>query len=134
MIAQEHRFHGYNSLRFVFNHGQSVRNPQMTLRYKLNNRQKSWRVSVIVSRKVSKSAVVRNRIRRRIYEVIRLQQNAIKSPYDIALIIFSPLLAELSNLKLEALLMDLFYQAGIIKQTDIKKQPAKRAIVNPKEK
>ena len=33
--------------------------------------QKDFKVAVIVSRKVSKSAVVRNRIRRRLYEIIR---------------------------------------------------------------
>lgn len=41
----------------------------------------------MVSKKISKRAVIRNAIRRRVYEVIRLKLDTIQPSYDIAVII-----------------------------------------------
>ncbi len=41
----------------------------------------------MVSKKISKRAVIRNAIRRRVYEVIRLKLDMIQPSYDIAVII-----------------------------------------------
>ena len=38
----------------------------------VKNRQNTYRVAVVVSKKVAKSAPKRNRIRRRVYEAVRL--------------------------------------------------------------
>ena len=72
MISRVHRFHGRNSLNYVYKHGQTLRATDITLRYTTNNQRSQYRCAVVVSKKVSKSAVVRNRIRRRIYEVVRM--------------------------------------------------------------
>lgn len=69
MLAKEHRFHGSRAVRAVYKKGRAVRSRRMGARFTTG--QQGFRVSVIVSRKVSKSAVVRNRIRRRLYELIR---------------------------------------------------------------
>ena len=58
MIHHTHRFHGRSSLRFVYQQGQVVRGQLVSLRYVRNGRQQLYRVAVVVSRKVSKSAVV----------------------------------------------------------------------------
>jgi ribonuclease P protein component len=71
MIARKHRFHSYGSLNSVYRQGQTARNPQLSLRYATRDPRKPYRVAVVVSRKVHKSAVVRNRIRRRIFEIVR---------------------------------------------------------------
>ena len=72
MISVRHRFHGYGSLRTVYQRGQTVRGPAITLKYRYRGPQRQpYRVAVVVSRKVHKSAVVRNRIRRRLYEIVR---------------------------------------------------------------
>lgn len=42
----------------------------------------------MVSRKVNKSAVARNRIRRRLYEAIRLMEDQISQPHDIVITVF----------------------------------------------
>ena len=100
MIVRYHRFHGYNSLRHVYQRGQTVRDSSMALRYLLNSRRKTFRVAVVVSRKVSKSAVVRNRIRRRLYELLRNHQDQITQPYDLVLTVFSDQIADLPTNKL----------------------------------
>ena len=52
MISQAHRFHGRNSLRFVYQRGQQVRGGALSLRYASNPRRQSYRMAVVVSRKV----------------------------------------------------------------------------------
>lgn len=89
MINRAHRFHGYGSLNFVYKNGQTVRGPLFALKYVLNPKRKSYRLAVVVSKKVHKSAVGRNRIRRRIYEVVRQLQDEISQPYDIVITVFN---------------------------------------------
>src|ERR1700691_5736781 len=100
MISRQHRFHGYNSLNFVYRNGQTVRNQLISLKFIVNGRQTTYRAAVIVSRKVQKSAVARNRIRRRIYEIIRASEADITGNYDIVLTVFSEQVAELLPVEL----------------------------------
>lgn len=96
MITRTHRFHGRGSLRFVYAHGRMLRGQYVALKYIHSSRRKTYRVAVVVSRKVHKSAVVRNRIRRRIYELIRTEGARIAEPYDIVFIAYSDALAAMS--------------------------------------
>jgi ribonuclease P protein component len=100
MISRSHRFHGHNSLSFVYRQGQTARGPQLLLKFAPNTRRKTYRVAVVVSRKVSKSAVVRNRIRRRVYEAVRLNEALIEQPYDL---VFTALDAQLAEIKADEL-------------------------------
>jgi ribonuclease P protein component len=69
MLSRTHRFHGYGSLKKVYANGKSVRGGLIGLKY-LAGGSKPYRVAVVVSKKVHKSAVVRNRIRRRLYVAV----------------------------------------------------------------
>ena len=82
MIARELRFRGYNALRMVYRQGRVVRVPMATVRLVPNQRRQRYRLAVVVSKKISKSAVVRNRIRRRLFEAGR-EVLPPKTPYDI---------------------------------------------------
>jgi len=112
MITREHRFHGRNSLRYVYRAGKTLRSPHLALRYCPNDRQAHYRAAVVVSKKVSKSAVVRNRIRRRLYEILRHHQSEIVKPVDMVLTVYSPLLAVIPAGELEAVLVRLLRQIG----------------------
>lgn len=114
MISRSHRYHGFNALRHVYSRGQSVRGPLLALKYIFNNKRDSYRAAVVVSRKVHKSAVVRNRIRRRIYEIIRLQESNIVKPYDLVLTVFSDQVAEMEATELEKLVLQLLQRAGVV--------------------
>lgn len=50
------------------------------------------RFGILVSNKVSKKAVERNKIKRQIREIIRLQLNKLKSGYDCVIITLPPIL------------------------------------------
>jgi len=112
MLAQRHRFHGHNSLTYVYRHGSTVRGQHLAVRYVRNDRRADYRLAVIVSRKVHKSAVQRNRVRRRIYEIVRTGK-PIPLPYDIVVTLFSDQIAELSPEELTRLVRNLFSRAGL---------------------
>lgn len=95
MIAYKYRFHGHSSLRYVYSHGKSERSHLLTIKYVNNPHRKNPRIAVVVSKKIIKSAVGRNRIRRRIYEYIRLRLGDLNNTYDVVLIASS---AELQNM------------------------------------
>ena len=95
MITSRHRFHGYGSLKYVYTHGQTTRGPLFAVKTIVNHRRRSYRLAVVVSRKVNKSAVVRNRIRRRIYEAVRQYEGAIGQPLDIVITVFHDTVVDL---------------------------------------
>lgn len=114
MISKQHRFHGLGSLRPVYRQGKTVRSTEISLRYQLNQRRDNYRAAVVVSKKVHKSAVKRNRVRRRIYEVIRLKEADIKKPYDLIISAFSDQVIDWPSAKLELEVTSLLTKAGII--------------------
>lgn len=106
MIHSTHRFHGRSSLRFVYQKGRVIRGELIALRFVHNSRRTTWRAAVVVSRKVSKSAVVRNRIRRRIFEIVRQQSGSIAGPFDLVFSVYGEQLASLDQATLERLIVD----------------------------
>lgn len=105
MVSKEHRFKGQNSLRYLFKKGSTVRGSQVTARYLVNQKTSSYRVAVVVSKKVTKSAPKRNRIRRRIYEIVRLNAPKYLNNHDIAFIVFSDKLATIEHNELEQIIL-----------------------------
>lgn len=114
MITRIHRFHGYGSLRYTYKHGKTIRGPLCSLKYVVNKRRVSYRVSIVVNKKVNKSAVQRNRIRRRMYEVIRLNEDLITEPYDLVFTIFSDQINQLTSEELNRLVKAQLFQASVI--------------------
>lgn len=115
MISRTNRFHGYNSLRHVYRHGTTARGPLFAVKAMANPKRKSYRLAVVVSRKVNKSAVARNRIRRRLYELVREMQDQIGQPHDIVITVFHDSLADAAHKDLRAQLKKQFKETGVLK-------------------
>jgi len=115
MLSNIHRFHGHGSLRYVYKNGQAVRSHFVTVKYTHNSHRKQSRFAVVVSKKVLKSAVGRNRIRRRIYEIVRNELPHFTSVHDVVIIAFTSELATMSSEELSEALRQLFDQAGLYK-------------------
>jgi len=115
MISKQNRFHGLGSLNFVYRKGQVVRGQLFSIKYVRNNKLKSYRAAVVVSKKVHKSAVVRNRIRRRVYEVIRSIESKITQPYDLVITVHSDQVAELAHNELVYTLTAALKSAHMVK-------------------
>jgi ribonuclease P protein component len=116
MISRVHRFHGYNSLNFVYKNGQTVRGPLFAIKYVQNPRRKEYRAAVVVSRKVHKSAVARNRIRRRLYAHLRELEGRINESYDIVITVFHGTLLDEQPKNLARQLKKQLEAAGILKR------------------
>ncbi|MGZ6004851.1 MAG: ribonuclease P protein component [Candidatus Saccharimonadales bacterium] len=114
MLASRNRFHGLNSLRSVYKYGQALRRQQFNLRYNLNPKRQTYRCAVVVSKKVEKSAVRRNRIRRRVFEAVRLLAPRITKPYDIVISVYSASVTDLASSQLHQQIEELLATAGII--------------------
>jgi ribonuclease P protein component len=115
MLSFPFRFHGHGSLRYVYKNGQAVRSRLITVKYTENKHRKNPRFAVVVSKKVHKSAVGRNRIRRRLYEIIRAEMPKMKSPHDVVVMVFSSEVLTLPTPELEETVKQLFTQADLYK-------------------
>ncbi|MDN5819305.1 MAG: ribonuclease P protein component [bacterium] len=113
MIPYKQRFHGHGSLRYLYRNGDAVRSRTVTIKYITNPMRKNHRLAVVISKKVLKSAVRRNRVRRRIYEIMRLEMTKIDKPQDIALLVFSSEVLSMSHDELKTTIKHLLNQAGL---------------------
>lgn len=71
--------------RVVYRHGKSTANHQFVVYYLKRPKHEHLRLGISVSKKVG-NAVVRNRIRRRVKEIVRHHIDAILPRYDLVLI------------------------------------------------
>ena len=99
-------------MRYVYQKGKTIRKPNISLVYTDNNRGFT-RVAVVVSKKVDKSAVGRNRIRRRVYEVIRLNFDDVPKKRDYIFVVYSKSVARMPLGELKKVLMELVSEAEV---------------------
>lgn len=118
MLSFQNRFHGHGSLRYVYKNGEAVRSHLLTIKHIHNSHRKHSRFSVVVSKKVHKGAVGRNRIRRRLYEIIRHELPQLKTSSDVVLIIFSSEVISMPHDELKEAIQQLFSQGNLYKKRE----------------
>ena len=106
MIAKKYRFHSRGGIKYTYRNGKTIRGAKISLVFTANSRNHQ-RFSVVVSKKVLKSAVGRNLIRRRVYEAIRLELTNFKPNLDCLFIINNKDVAIIPFSELQALVRDL---------------------------
>lgn len=94
MLAQKYRFHSRGGVNYVYQKGKTTRTQSLALIFAPNQRG-FQRFAVVVSKKVLKSAVGRNRIRRRLYEAIRHELPSFSIPMDCIFVVYSPAVAKI---------------------------------------
>ncbi len=92
MLSRSQRFHGRTSLRPVYNRGASAHGRMSKMLY-LASQKSDSRAAVVVSKKVHKSAVVRNRIRRRVYAQLKPYLAQVPSSVDVVIVVKDAALA-----------------------------------------
>ena len=113
MLAKINRFHGRKSLNSVYKKGQTVNRDQISLRY-ASNRSKGVLVAVVISKKTHKSSVVRNRIRRRVYEYVRKNLNNITPNTSLIISIYSDRFKSTKAREIEDILGELLNRANVL--------------------
>lgn len=101
MLAAKYRFHGYGALKFLFGHGKTYRFKSLSIRVANNPRREHSRLAVVISKKVIKASPKRNRVRRRIYEVLRKNWQHVRPSSDIVISVYDPNFLEASPEDLE---------------------------------
>jgi ribonuclease P protein component len=114
MIRKKNRFHGHNSLNPVYKRGQTVNISQMSLKSISARSGHDYRLAVVVSKKVDKSAVARNRIRRRIYELVRVRAADLAQPTDIVINVYNAQTSIMKSQELSKIIDDLLSKAGLL--------------------
>ena len=82
MLSSPHRLAKDREIKRVLVRGKSFFSPLFRVRLLSNGLERS-RFAIVISSKVSKRATVRNLIRRRLTEIIRLNLATIKPGYDV---------------------------------------------------
>ncbi|OGY44531.1 MAG: ribonuclease P protein component [Candidatus Buchananbacteria bacterium RIFCSPHIGHO2_01_FULL_39_14] len=80
----------------------------------LANRQSASRFTVVASTKVSKKASQRNRLKRQVREILRLNLPKIKGGYDL-IIFLTPMALNFTYQRLECQLLELLVQLQLLK-------------------
>jgi ribonuclease P protein component len=114
MIPKKNRFIGSRPIDRVYKTTRPIRAEAFNIRVKKNSTN-SYRLAVVVSKKVSKSAVVRNRIRRRVFEHVR--KNFSHTPKldgcEVIVTVFEESVATIKSEELGRQLKKLFEKSGI---------------------
>lgn len=113
MLAKKYRLKKETKIKKVLKKGRFFKNKYLRLKL-LKNDIKYSRFATPVGLKVSKKAVTRNKIKRRIQEVLRLNWDKIKPGYDI-LVMVNPSIKDKEYQQIKQTLLNLLDQAGLLK-------------------
>ena len=114
MLPRENRLKQKKDLEKVLKTGKGFREDFLILKLRENNLKES-RFAFIVSQKISKRATLRNKIRRRLGEIIKMKFKKVKKGVD-GLFIACPGLEKKDFWETEATMEKLFKKAGIINE------------------
>lgn len=70
----------------VFDSGETVKDSFLFIKFLKNESRKSSRFGIVISSKVSKKAIVRNRVRRQISEIIRNNLKRVVNSIDVVIV------------------------------------------------
>ena len=112
MLAKLNRIRKKKDFEMIFRKGRGFKNGFLALRVFKNDLPES-RFGFVISKKVSQKAVVRNKIKRRISEVIRLNLEKIKKGADVVFIAF-PGIEKNNYLETKELAENILKKAGLL--------------------
>jgi ribonuclease P protein component len=114
MLPKTNRLQKKKDIENVLKKGKSLKEDFLILKTIKNNLKVS-RFGFIISKKVSKKANIRNKIKRRLSELVRLKMKTIKKGID-CLLITVPGLETKDFWEIEEIVNNLFKKSGIVKK------------------
>lgn len=85
MLSKNNRLHKEKEIKSLIHRGQTFFLPEFIIKYQ-QNQKNSTRFTFVVSTKVDKKAVVRNRLKRQLREVIRGVLPRVSGGFDVLII------------------------------------------------
>ena len=117
MISKDNRFHGHTSLTPVYKRGQAINVSQISLKTIAARPGHKYRLAVVISKKIDKSAVARNRTRRRIYEIVRKKADHLTGTNDIVINVYNERAGTMPAKELEKIIDELLVKSGLLGST-----------------
>ena len=111
MLKKQHRLNKNKDFESVFKNRGSAYAPSLGLRLAANGLENS-RFAVLVSKKVSKKAVVRNKIKRQIRNILREDYLQIIKGYDVVIVCL-PTIATKTFAEIQAELKFVFHKSRL---------------------
>ncbi len=111
MLLQKYRLKKSGDIKGILKSVRSFREGFLILKIK-NNDLNFSRFAFLISLKISKKATIRNRLKRKLREIIRLNLERIKSGVDVILIVISDFSAK-NNKETEELVNKLFIKSKL---------------------
>jgi len=90
MLPKENRLKKEKEFEAVFKGGRTIRGKSVFLKYLFNGTDKT-RVGFVVSKKISKLAVERNKAKRRMRDIVRLKKGNLKDGLSIVIVSLPPI-------------------------------------------
>ena len=112
MLSKKYRFHSRGGVKYLYQHGKTVRRAQMSLVF-MPNEKGFTRVAVVVSKKVAKSAVERNKIRRKVFEALRVNFGLLPPKTDYIFVVYTRAVGKMKFTELEKLLGELVEESKV---------------------
>ncbi len=84
-MNKKYRLRRNRDFQYTYKKGRSIRHPLLVLIYRRTDRDES-RIGFSITKKFG-NAVQRNRIKRQLREILRLQYNQLKNGYDIIFVV-----------------------------------------------
>lgn len=112
MLSRKYKLKKDNDFKKVFKQGKNYQSDFIKIKVLKNDLEFS-RFGLIVGLKISKKATQRNRIKRRLEEIVRLKLKQIKSGFDIVVLVNQEI-TEKNYQAIEKTLISLFKKANLI--------------------
>ncbi|MDD3032766.1 MAG: ribonuclease P protein component [Candidatus Pacebacteria bacterium] len=107
MLKRENRLTKKKDFERVYKKGRGIKTDSLFLKI-LENEQEITRIGIVISKKVSKRAVIRNKIKRRIREIVK--KSSLKPGFDLIIVTY-PQIKEKDFQQLEEEINQLFKKA-----------------------
>jgi len=115
MLPFQYRLKKDRDFKLVFKKGKTLGNKFLFLNLRRNNSEFN-KFGFVVGLKISKKAVIRNKIKRQLREIIKKNLIKIKSSFDIV-IVARPKITEKNYQEMKEKLEELIKEAGLFKET-----------------
>ena len=111
MLSSENRLKKRKEFGFIYKNGKIIYSKNLNVIY-VNTNRKVFRIGFSISKKVGK-AVIRNRIKRRLSEIIRNNLNLIKNEYNYVIIV-KPGIDQLNFFQLKDELLNILKKGNLL--------------------
>ncbi|MDD9270854.1 ribonuclease P protein component [Paenibacillus sp. GCM10023248] len=115
-MEKEYRLAKREDFNKIYRYGKSMANHQFVLYYLPQPKLDHFRLGISVSKKVG-NAVVRNRLRRMIKEIVRLKKENMAPHYDYILLVRKPA-ADMEYVELEKSIWHVVRKASLLKRNE----------------